>query len=75
MNRGANNSGQALAEYVLALSIVTITIVGIGTMWRYWSNTSIQSDGTGLQMFTRAPHTISSSEGGSGQWVKDMLMH
>lgn len=67
------NKGQAVIEYALALCLIIVVTVGIGSYVRE-SQTST-STGLSRQTFMRAPYTISSSVGSSGQCVKDILYH
>jgi len=66
-------SGQAVVEYAVALSLLVLVIAAIGI----FTDASNESATGGLhrQTFMRAPHTISSSVGSSGQCIKDILLH
>lgn len=65
--------GQAMVEYLLALTMFVVVMVFIGA----WVRASQQSAQVGLhrQTFIRAPYTLYTSIGTSGQWVKDILFH
>jgi len=68
-----NSDGQAVVEYTVALTLLIAVTVGIGVFVR--SSAQSASGGLMRQTFIRAPYTLSSSVGSSGQGVKDVLLH
>jgi hypothetical protein len=68
----SDRSGQAVVEYALALSLFVIIIAFGGSLIKM-SRTSA-SDGLHAQTFKRAPYTISTSVGSSGQCFKDIIL-
>jgi len=68
-----NRKGQAVVEYAVVLTLI-LTIIGtVGWLARQTSQSA--TGGLQSQTFRRAPYTVSSSVGSSGQYVKDILLH
>jgi len=68
-----DEAGQAVVEYAVALSLLVLVIVFVGSFVR--SSAESSTGGLHAQTFIRAPYTISTSVGSSGQCVKDLLLH
>lgn len=62
-----------MIEFTLALMVLSLALLAFGQYTR-----DIQQSATaGLhrQTFIRAPHTLTTSIGSSGQCIKDLLLH
>jgi Flp pilus assembly pilin Flp len=67
-----DDSGQAVVEYAVALTLFIIVILCLGTLVRGGQETA--HSGLHAQTFSRAPYTITSSVGSSGQCFKDIML-
>jgi hypothetical protein len=68
-------SGQALVEYVAALTVILALCLALATLYLTLAKAGQKSDSGLRTMFTRAPYSLPGSSGGSGQCVEDLLMH
>jgi hypothetical protein len=66
-------TGQALIEYVLAMTLMVAVAGSVGLLVRDAQRSA--TGGLHRQTFLRAPYTVTTSVGASGQCVKDVLMH
>jgi len=64
--------GQGVVEYAVVLGLVLVVLVFVGTLFRDMEKSA--TEGTHARTFERAPYTMSSSGGASGQWIKDILL-
>ncbi|MCL2491487.1 MAG: hypothetical protein FWE87_01895 [Coriobacteriia bacterium] len=69
----SDTHGQAVAEFAVALMLFALVFTGVGLYVRQAQSSA--SAGVHRETFARAPYTISSSVGSSGQCVKDILFH
>ena len=67
-----NRRGQGVVEYALALCLVIVVLMFVGVLFRNTEKSSVE--GAHSNTFIRAPYTMSSSIGASGQWAKDIFL-
>jgi uncharacterized protein (UPF0333 family) len=68
-----SEKGQASTEYLIAVTVLMAIVLALSSVIGFFKG---EKDSSPLaSCYVRAPYSISSSEGSSEQWLKDILMH
>jgi len=70
-----SDSGQAQAEYVIALSLVLVATLALAGLVAYFNGSGEEGSRHTEKTFRHAPYTLPYRNGLSGQWLKDILIH
>jgi len=71
-----NESGQANAEYVIALLVSLAVVLAGAALLSYFSAAESNADTHSSRTYLHAPYSLPpAGTGVSGQWLKDLIMH
>jgi len=70
-----SESGQAQAEYVIAVALVLVITLALVGLIVHFNGSDKKGSKHSEKTFKHAPYTIPNSNGLSGQWLKDILIH
>ena len=70
-----SESGQASAEYVIALFVGLAMVLALGALYRGYTEGGVRPGSATSKTLGRAPYSAPTNGEGGALWAKDLLMH